>query len=396
MSTLELPDFAPGQPAAAVDAALRLALEACDRAQRSAVLWFAEVQRRELFRPLGFASLQLYAVHALGFSDNRYWQFKRLADDLDRLPALRDAVAAGRVGWTKARQVARVATAATEQRWVERARTAGKRDLEREVAVALGRVREVRAARRRAVVAPQLALAAPPLVPGQVGGIDGPEADPPATIALRADGLQLARFEALVERARKAGLAPKGADRTDLVLAALEAWVGGGAGRPEAGVADIAAAPSGTTPAASRRAAASHPPVQVVVHRCPDCGRAAAVTSRGERRLAPGQVAALGCDARVREPGGRNRAAIAPRLRAAVLARDRHRCAAPGCGSTSFLEVHHRTPRAHGGANSAANLVTLCHRCHAFAHEHHGTGRGIGAQASGGGDCGGAAAGGGG
>jgi 5-methylcytosine-specific restriction endonuclease McrA len=351
MATLNLPDFTPGQPAATVDAALRQALAACDRAQRGAVLWFAEVQRRELFRPLGFASLQLYAVHVLGFSDNRYWQFKRLADDLDRLPVLREAVAAGDVGWTKARQVARVATAATQEQWVARAKVVGKRDLEREVAGALGRAR----ARRKAAAEPPLLA----LVPGQVAA---PEADPPTTIALRADGLQLARFEALVERARKRRLAAKGSDRIDVVLAALEAWVGGEAAR-----ADVA----------------THPPVQVVVHQCPDCGRAAAVTSRGEKRLAPGQVAALACDARVREPGRRNRTAIAPQTRAAVLARDRHRCAAPGCGSTSFLEVHHVTPRARGGTNEAANLVTLCHRCHAFAHERHARGREAGVLAGG-------------
>lgn len=79
-----------------------------------AVLWFAEVARRALYRQLGHASLQLYATCELGFSDNRNHQFKRLADDLERLPTLREAVATGRVGWTKAQQVARVATESTQ------------------------------------------------------------------------------------------------------------------------------------------------------------------------------------------------------------------------------------------------------------------------------------------
>ncbi len=85
-------------------------MAACDRARECAVLWFAEVQRRELHRQLGHASLQLYATQALGFSDNRYYQFKRLAHDQDRLPVLREAVETGEIGWTKALQVARVAT----------------------------------------------------------------------------------------------------------------------------------------------------------------------------------------------------------------------------------------------------------------------------------------------
>ena len=62
MATAVLPSYTPDQPAATVDAALRQALAACDRARECAVLWFAEVQRRELFRLLGHPSLELYAV----------------------------------------------------------------------------------------------------------------------------------------------------------------------------------------------------------------------------------------------------------------------------------------------------------------------------------------------
>jgi hypothetical protein len=54
------------------------------------VLWFAEVQRRRPYRQLGHASLQLYATQTPGFSENRYYQFKRLAADLDRLPGRRE------------------------------------------------------------------------------------------------------------------------------------------------------------------------------------------------------------------------------------------------------------------------------------------------------------------
>lgn len=35
------------------------------------------------------------------------------------------------------------------------------------------------------------------------------------------------------------------------------------------------------------------------------------------------------------------------------------------CGSTHFLAAHHVIPRAEGGADHPANLVTLCARCHA-------------------------------
>ena len=326
MTAVTLPDFTAGLPADRVDASLRQALDTCDRAQECALLWFAEVQRRGLHRPLGHASLQLYATVGLGFSDNRYWLFKRLADDLERLPVLHEAVADGAIGWTKARQVARVATAETQVEWVARATTTGRRELEL----------QVRQARKPVALLPLVLAPAPPV------------ADPPVTISLRADGIQLARLEALLEKAHKLGLAPGGGDRLDLVLAALESLVAG---------------------SADTRPSVAGPAAQIVIQQCPDCSLAAVTTSRGERRLAPAQVEALGCDARVSGRDKPNRATIKPSVRAAVLARDRHRCATPGCRSAHFLEVHHVKPRSRGGSNRADNLVTLCSRCHGFVHE---------------------------
>ncbi len=322
MTPITLPDFTPGRPAAQVDAALRQALAACDRARECAVLWFAEAQRRRLYRDLGYPSLETYATQELGFSQNRYWQFKRLADDLDRLPALKEAVADGELGWTKAQQVARVATPETQDHWVAIATTTGRRELEQAVRQLRRRKSSHKSAIAPAAQIPMLNTPATPAAP------------PPSTITLRADAIQLARFEALLEKAHKLGLVPAGADRLDAVLAGLEALV-------------TAAAP----------APATGPAVQIIVYQCPDCGAAAITTPRGELPLAPAQVDALACDACIRQPGQANRATIPPKTRATVLARDRHRCATPGCGATRFLEVHHVTPRARGGTNQPDNLV---------------------------------------
>ncbi|MCP4573194.1 MAG: HNH endonuclease, partial [bacterium] len=46
-----------------------------------------------------------------------------------------------------------------------------------------------------------------------------------------------------------------------------------------------------------------------------------------------------------------------------------HRCRAPGCGRTLFLEVHHKTRRARGGTHDPSNLITLCAACHRLHHE---------------------------
>jgi ATP-dependent DNA helicase RecQ len=56
-------------------------------------------------------------------------------------------------------------------------------------------------------------------------------------------------------------------------------------------------------------------------------------------------------------------------VRAIVLARDSHRCKA--CGEACAegeADVHHLIPRAVGGSDDPANLITLCDGCHAAHH----------------------------
>ena len=56
-------------------------------------------------------------------------------------------------------------------------------------------------------------------------------------------------------------------------------------------------------------------------------------------------------------------------VRAVVLARDDHICR--GCGvpcSRGEADVHHLVPRAAGGLDEPANLITLCNACHAAHH----------------------------
>ncbi len=514
MSSSEASDallrFVAGQPAARVNRALRQALAAADLAQECAILWFAEVARRSLFRELGYVSLEAYAFEALGFSRNRFFQFKGLADALERLPRLREAVACGRIGWTKAQQVARVATPSSEQAWVDRATTTARRDFAEAVKTARARAREnrrrmaafgfdqldlpmgpgaagqsdthevgVSAAGGEVTGEPQggAAIGGPPsAAPGQTssggvpvqfvagvaarlaaadekagagrttgggiagvaglaaadekagagrttgGGIAGVAgsnegggacgqpiaialaADPPTTVCFRLDGLQAARFEALIERIRKRQVVPRRAGREEILLAALEALAESapvaaparrGEGDASRGVecanqklqptenmnvgelrrrnsnaerGSVGAPCTGAEPDPGP-ARGSLPPVQIVVKRCPDCARAAAVTRRGDRRLTRAEAEAVDCDARIHAEGQRSRATTPPAVRAAVLARDGHRCRAPGCGATRFLEVHHIVSRGGGGSNRAENLITLCSRCHRFAHE---------------------------
>ncbi|MBU2501831.1 hypothetical protein KJ682_10930, partial [bacterium] len=63
-----IPVFQPGQTAASAHSSLKLAVRVMDQARHCAVLWFADIMARGLYRDLGFASIQIYAQKELGFS----------------------------------------------------------------------------------------------------------------------------------------------------------------------------------------------------------------------------------------------------------------------------------------------------------------------------------------
>ena len=321
-----MPAFVTGLPAAEVHSRLKDALVELQRAEKNALLWFSEIARRKLFRELGYSSLQMYATEALGFSQNKTRQFIRLAGVMEELPVLRKSVARGDLPWTKAREVAKVATARTEERWVAEARRSSNRELEK-------KVKRAKVRRNNG----QQAL--------DMGKQE--EVEVPVTVNLRFSPEQFARWEAMLEKIRKQGQSDS---REELVLAALlEASNGAGV-------------PRGTATS----------PYQVVIYQCGTCKRAHVATSRGEQQLSKAALEAALCDAQVLEPGKRNSSTIPPAKRKQALARAKHRCQMPGCNHRHFLEVHHRVPRERGGGNDPDNLVVLCSGCHRLLHERPG------------------------
>lgn len=135
-----------GQPARGVDKALRHALHALSHAHCAAVICFAEILARRLYRELGYSTIHHYAANALGFSPSRTAQFLRLAEALNRLPLLRAAVLTGQLGWTKAVVVAAIATERTEAVWLAEAQRLSRPDLARRATLARARAREAAAA----------------------------------------------------------------------------------------------------------------------------------------------------------------------------------------------------------------------------------------------------------
>jgi len=317
---MDIPAFENGRDARTAHHSLKRCVAVMDRARHCAVLWFGEIMERRLYEDLGYSSIFQYASEELGFSTSRTGDFKRLAEKLAELPRVGARVASGELGYTKAREVVKVAAPETERAWLDVAARQSRRELEV----------TVKRARRRAPAGQTVLL--PPAAPVL----------PPVTqrVAFEMSPSQFARFESLMAR-----IGPR-PDRAELLLEMMEDFVAGGdSPRGEPG-----------------------PRTQIHVHECPACAKAEVETPRGTVGLSAEEAEAARCDAKVGLPGERNRATIPPRVRRVVLARDRHRCRRRGCNHTRFLDIHHLVPRARGGSNDPSNLVTLCAACHRLAH----------------------------
>ena len=325
--------YVPNQPAAKVHTSLQRSLAVMDNAHKCSVLWFGEVMRRGLYHDRGHSSINQYAIQELGFSKSRTDDFIRLARDLENLPAVREAVASGDLGYTKAREIVSVATPETQDAWLKAAKGTRKE-----------LIHEVKKAKQAAKVDPgqgELLPSRPTVVAPR---------EMPVYFKMKLTPEQEARRSALVERLHKLGGIPQ--DRAELMLEGLAALLE---------IKEAEKCPRGHLP--------NRPPVQIHVHENAATGRMTIQTDAGERELCHADAERMRCDAAVCKQGGRNTTTIPPRVRREVLARDKHRCQAPGCGRTRFLEVHHIVSRQQGGSNNAENLTTLCASCHRFWHE---------------------------
>jgi hypothetical protein len=198
--------YIPDQPAAKVHASLRSSLVALEEAHQCSVLWFGEVMHRGLYRDLGHSSINQYAIQELGFSKSRTDDFIRLARQLDNLPAVREAVASGDLGYTKAREIVSVATPETQDEWLKAAEGTRKE-----------LIHEVKKAKHAAKVDPgqgQLLPSSPPVVAPR---------ELPVRYQMILTPEQEARRSALVERLHKLGGVPT--DRAELMLEGLAALV---------------------------------------------------------------------------------------------------------------------------------------------------------------------------
>ena len=66
---------------------------------------------------------------------------------------------------------------------------------------------------------------------------------------------------------------------------------------------------------------------------------------------------------------GRKTRIVPTAIERAVRSRDHHRCAFPGCKNRRFLDCHHVEHWSNGGETSVDNLMLLCTRHHTLVHE---------------------------
>lgn len=277
----------------------------------------------KLHHALGYAHIGDYAEEVLDLTPRKMRALLHVARRLPDLPCLDEAFAAGRIGWTKARELVRVVTPETEEAWVARAQALTSRALEGEVAEA------------------QLGERPPTGAPKKPKG--------PARIRMV---FELDAVEAEIVRDALSWLASQtGEEDLDRggALAAMAQRI-------------LHDAEGDAAPSALRH--------RIVVEHCPRCG-----ASTGERTEVTDAVAdtARCCgdavDLREGPARGHRSSQIPPATRRAVLHRDRRRCVVPGCRCRLWLDVHHLVPRSRGGTHDEANLVTICPIHHKLVHE---------------------------
>jgi hypothetical protein len=117
-------------------AELRTARRAHQQAEYALATLLFELKTSRRYGERGHASVEDYAFVELDLPVRQTRDLIAIAKRLGKLPALAEAFQAGRLGYTKAREVVRVATPETDAAWTQRACESTSRTLERQVAAA--------------------------------------------------------------------------------------------------------------------------------------------------------------------------------------------------------------------------------------------------------------------
>ncbi len=281
--------------------------------------WLRIAADTGVHRQYGYGSLLEYMERVLGYGPHVARERLRVAQAFATLPELDGALASGRISYSAARELTRVAEPWTEGAWLRSAEGLTLREVETAVA---GHK------------------------PGDLPG-DEPDLDlvrhrlrfelPAATMALFREA-----------RARLQDERGESLDDAEVLEAMCRAVLGG--------------------PREEGRA--SH---QIALTVCEGCGRAWQDGGGQPIEVPQAVVERARCDAQVigrldGEQPERASQEVPPAVRRLVLRRDHGRCVVPGCRAGRYLDLHHVRFRSDGGGNDVANLLTLCGGHHDAVH----------------------------
>ncbi len=314
---------APSISVAATQLSDRLVLAArkLRRAEHELSVLLAEMADSRLYLELGFSTLYDYADEVLDLSARKTRVLARLGRSLGELPALEAAFRAGKLAWTKARELLRVVTPETDEAWTQRALALTSRELE-----------------------------------GQLDRTVVGELPPESPVLVKKPAR--CRWTVMLESVDAELLAS--------VLQLLRAQIGDPDISDSALLGEICRRflhdADADAPTSER--------LRTVIGLCPSCGDTVADGAEVDDAI----VAASACDAEVVEmrPGperGHLSRTVPPARRRAVLERDRRRCVVPGCRCRLWIDLHHLDAFAGGGDHGEENLVTLCTLHHRLLHE---------------------------
>ena len=261
-----------------------------------------------------------YLEAILGYAPRTAADRIRVARALDELPQLAAELGAGRLHYTVVRELARVASPATEADWIERARGKNVRDVQE-------------------------------LVSGHGKG-SRPTDEPDEDLRAREVSFELVPEVFALLRETRLRIEREVGERLDdnalieaLCRRALEATA-------------VPASGAGSQIAITSR---RH------CHRSWQHGAGAPIA------IDDSAFQRAECDAR--HVGATDAATparavqdITPATRRLVLHRDHSRCTAPGCRSARGLDLHHIVPRSEGGSHEASNITILCSSHHRQLH----------------------------
>jgi hypothetical protein len=318
--------------------------------------WLRIADEQNVWPAIGYVHALEYLEDVFGYAPKTAQERVRVARELGALPQLEDALRCGELSHSVVRELTRVATPETLERWMEEARGRRLRDVEQ-------------------------------MVSGRKKG-DNPDApaDPKLVkhrLVLDLDGESLAIWRQM-KQVFELEIDHRLDDR-GLVLALGERFLSGVAANDDSTAAndestatkDELAAVTTDTAAKSKsvlkRSRGLVKRLQHMIHltTCRDCGGAwqdgGGVRFPVNRAtLERAECNAIICDD---ENGKRAKATVPPAVERLVLQRAKHRCEVPGCRSSKHLAIHHIIFRSHGGTHDVWNLMALCDGHHRLLHD---------------------------